>query len=155
MPIILNILKILLLSGILATLSICMTLLFYGEIRVLMKLKFSLTRVMDTIKISFSAIIVKPIMEELLFRYYLFYIIDRVDSTQLVRGGLFILIASFAFSISHMPNNWLCFWEKIFVGGMLYSLLYVWFYNIVLLVTIHIIHNLFILYWRSEEKCNE
>lgn len=128
-----------------AGLSICLSLLIYQQLFLLKSIIISKEVAFDIFKSNKMTIIIKPIIEEFIFRYGIYKFVFSPDCTLNNKVILYYVISAMLFSIAHIPKDYRCFVEKLCVGGVFYSAIYFYYRDIMVLIFIHICHNFVIL----------
>lgn len=126
-------------------LSIWLTLLIYRQLYLLKNIVLSKKEVIQIFSANRMTIIVKPIIEEFIFRNGIYEFIFSPDCTLRNKVLMYYVVSALLFSLAHIPKDWICFVEKFCVGGMVYSAIYFYYKDVIVLIFIHICHNLIIL----------
>lgn len=131
--------------------SVFLTLILYQKVYLFKFAKKSHTEILNIVKNNFIIIFIKPIIEEMIFRYILCTVIYASDLSLIKKYFIFLFSSSLIFALAHLPLDKLRFVEKFFVGGLLYSFVYLCSKDIVLLIAMHMLHNLLIMLLRKFE----
>lgn len=126
-------------------LSVLGTLMISNQLCLVKKVRLPKKRTFLLIKKKFQTVTIKPIIEEIFVRYYIFDILGKCIDDSVIFVLLFLAISSFVFSVIHLPKTRNLFFEKLLIGGLYYSLIYWLTFNIIIVMLVHILHNITIL----------
>lgn len=91
-------------------------------------------------------------MEELIFRYQIYQAVSLLDIDMEKRQTIFLIFSSLIFTFSHIPRSVKVFVEKLLVGGLLYSFIYIVYTDVLMMILIHIFHNFFVVLIQEYER---
>lgn len=99
-----------------------------------------------------KTIIISPVIEELIFRYQIYSAIFLLDIDGEKKKIVFLILSSIVFTLSHNPRTIRLLVEKMIVGGLLYSLIYIVYKDVLLMIVIHILHNFYVVLIQENER---
>lgn len=132
-------------------LSISISTIIYKKFMVLRTIVRKKTGRISLFKKKVKTIIISPIIEELIFRYQIYEIIYLLDVNEEEKKIFFLILSSFVFTFSHIPKTARLFFEKMIVGGLLYSYIYIVYKDVLLSTIIHMFHNFYIVLIQETE----
>ena len=128
----------------LTLLSVLGTLVVSNQLYLIKKIKISKKDLYLLIKVKFRAVTIKPAIEEIFVRYYIYDVLGKCVDDSAIFCFLYLTISSFTFSIIHLPKTMNLFFEKLLIGGLYYSLIYCHTSEILITVLVHALHNIII-----------
>lgn len=142
-------------AAIFSGISICISSLLYEKLHLFRRVRYRKVKKIELIKAKVKTIVIMPVIEEIFFRYQIYMIVSMFGMRMEVNNIIFLVVSSLLFTFSHMPKDILHFIEKVCVGGLLYSVIYLLYENLLLMILIHIFHNFYVLLIQEYEKEGE